>query len=216
MLVPPAADRLRIPLTNLDEELVRDTATEALSSYGTKAMRWVSASIFSAQVSACLLYTSYFEADRLLRDGELDASTEPLVQEVRALSADVLGLSIDAATGEMTGTAADLPLAKEDMDPTAMTEAKRQERMEQLVREICDKRGAGDVMSEKTDELYRLDKAMTLGDLSQLDAATVEELLTLYPDDEDVLLVAIKYYTRQESWAKARPLAQKLVSLNGS
>lgn len=160
--------------------------------------------------------TAYFEADRLLRDGELDASTEPLVQEVRALSADVLGLSIDAATGEMTGTAADLPLAKEDMDPTAMTEAKRQERMEQLVREICDKRGAGDVMSEKTDELYRLDKAMTLGDLSQLDAATVEELLTLYPDDEDVLLVAIKYYTRQESWAKARPLAQKLVSLNGS
>lgn len=56
--------------------------------------------------------TAYFEADRLLRDGELDASTEPLVQEVRALSADVLGLSIDAATGEMTGTAADLPLAR--------------------------------------------------------------------------------------------------------
>ena len=55
MLVPPAADRLRIPLTNLDEELVRDTATEALSSYGTKAMRWVSASIFSAQVSAASL-----------------------------------------------------------------------------------------------------------------------------------------------------------------
>lgn len=48
-MVPPAADRLRIPLTNLDEELVSDTAIEALSSYGTKAMQLgIRVHIFSA------------------------------------------------------------------------------------------------------------------------------------------------------------------------
>lgn len=88
--------------------------------------------------------------------------------------------------------------------------------MQALVREICDQRGAAEVMEEKTEELYRLDKAMALDDLSELDTGTIEELLELYPNDEDVLLVAVKYYTRQERYEQARPLAQKLVGLNGS
>lgn len=162
--------------------------------------------------------SAYFEADRLLDQGGLEAHTTALVQEIRTLSAGVLGLTIDPETGDMTGGAVDLPLTtdEESSSPTAMTEAQRQERMEQLVRDICDQRGAAEVMEEKTDELYRLDKAMTLNDLSELDTDTVEELLSLYPDDEDVLLVAIKYYTRRSDYTKARELAQKLVGLNAS
>ncbi len=162
--------------------------------------------------------TAYFEADRLLERGGLDATTAEVVREIRAMAAEVLGLSIDAETGEATGTGADLPLlgVTEDTAPERMTEEERQERMDELVREICDQRGAADVMDEKTDELYRLDKAMTLNDLSELDAETVEELLTLYPDDKDVLLVAVKYYARQENYERARPLAQQLVELDGS
>ena len=161
--------------------------------------------------------SAYFEADRLLREGDLDESTTALVQEMRFLSAGVLGLTIDPETGKMTGTAADLPLAGEgEESPTAVTEAERQERMDQLVREICDQRGAAEAMGEKTEELYRLDKAMTLNDLSELDPATVEELLSLYPNDEDVLLVAIKYYARQNDYEQARLLAQKLVGLDSS
>ncbi|HIW74644.1 MAG TPA: VWA domain-containing protein [Firmicutes bacterium] len=161
--------------------------------------------------------SAYFEADRLLEQGGLDAVTADRIREVRALSAGVLGLSIDPETGEPAGGAADLPLAGEaEAAPAAMTEEERRERMAQLVREICDHRGAAEAMEEKNEELYRLDKAMTLNDLSELDAETVEELLALYPDDEDVLLVAIKYYTRQDRYEQARPLAQRLVGLNGS
>lgn len=161
--------------------------------------------------------SAYFEADRLLQEGELDESTAALVQEMRALSAGVLGLAIDPETGEMTGTAADLSLTDEGTDsPAAVTEAERRERLDQLVREICDQRGAAEAMQESTDELYRLDKAMTLDDLSEVDAAAVEELLTLYPDNEDVLLVAVKYYARQNNYQKARELAQKLVEHDGS
>lgn len=160
--------------------------------------------------------SAYFEADRLLREGGLDSATAVSVRELRALSAGVLGLSIDAETGEPTGGAADLPLAGEEASQPALTEEERQERMQALVREICDQRGAAEVMEEKTEELYRLDKAMALDDLSELDTGTIEELLELYPNDEDVLLVAVKYYTRQERYEQARPLAQKLVGLNGS
>lgn len=160
----------------------------------------------------------YFEADRVLQGGNLSASTVSLVQEMRSLAAGVLGIQIDSVTGEMVGTAEDLPLIgiTEETASETMTETQRQERVDQLVVEICDQQGAGDAMDSKTDELYRLDKAMTLNDLSELDASTVEALLTEYPDDEDVLLVAIKYYARQENYSRARLLAQELVRRNSS
>lgn len=47
--------------------------------------------------------SAYFEADRLLQEGGLDSATAVSVRELRALSAGVLGLSIDAETGEPTG-----------------------------------------------------------------------------------------------------------------
>ena len=160
----------------------------------------------------------YFQADRLLAEGGLDTSTSAQVRELRSLAAEVLGVAIDPETGEMTGTAADLPLTAEEAaaSPAALTETERRERIDELVREICDQRGAAEAMQEKTEELYRLDKAMTLNDLSGLDPATVEELLSLYPEDEDVLLVAIKYYARQNNYEQARLLAQQLVVLDGS
>ncbi len=160
----------------------------------------------------------YFQADRLLARGGLEESTAAQVLELRSLAAGVLGVPMDPETGEITGTAADLPLTDEEAaaSPAAVTETQRRERMDELVREICDQRGAAEAMQEKTEELYRLDKAMTLNDLSGLDPATVEELLSLYPEDEDVLLVAIKYYTRQNDYGQARLLAQKLVGLDGS
>lgn len=162
--------------------------------------------------------SAYFEADRLLSEGKLDESTAVQVRELRSLAAGVLGLTIDPETGELTGGAADLPLGDdgEDASPAAVTETQRRERIDQLVREICDLRGAAEAMEEKTEELYRLDKALTLNDLSELDTATVEELLSLYPDDEDVLLTAVKYYTRQNDYQQARLLAQKLVELDDS
>ena len=160
----------------------------------------------------------YFQADRLLAEGGLEESTAAQVLELRSLAAGVLGVPMDPETGEITGTAADLPLTDEEAaaSPAAVTETQRRERMDELVREICDQRGAAEAMQEKTEELYRLDKAMTLNDLSGLDPATVEELLSLYPEDEDVLLVAIKYYTRQNDYGQARLLAQKLVGLDDS
>ena len=95
--------------------------------------------------------SAYFEADRLLEQGGLDAVTADRIREVRALSAGVLGLSIDPETGEPAGGAADLPLAGEaEAAPAAMTEEERRERMAQLVREICDHRGAAEAMEEKT------------------------------------------------------------------
>lgn len=160
----------------------------------------------------------YFQADRLLAEDGLDDLTATQVRELRSLAAEVLGVTMDTEIGEMTGTAADLPLTAEEAatSPTALTETERQERIGELVREICNQRGAAETMQEKTEELYRLDKAMTLNDLSGLDPATVEELLSLYPEDEDVLLVAIKYYTRQNDYEQARLLAQKLVELDDS
>ncbi len=162
--------------------------------------------------------SAYFEADRLLQTGELDNFTAEAIREVRTLSAGILGLAIDAETGELTGGAADLPLAGEEGKPseTVMTETERQERIGELVRQVCDHRGAAEAMEEKNEELYRLDKAMTLNDMSQLDTETVTELLESYPDDQDVLLVAVKYYTRQNQYEQARLLAQKLVTLDSS
>ena len=44
----------------------------------------------------------------------------------------------------------------------------------------------------------------------------VERLLQTYPNDEDALLVAVKYYTRQKDYTHARECAQKILALNGS
>lgn len=158
--------------------------------------------------------SAYFEADRLLEKGGLDASTAGLVGQIRTMSAEVLGLTIDPESGDVSSPP--LPLDTEEASQKQMTETERREQLDRLVREICDQRGAAEVMEEKNTELYRLDKAMTLNDLSALDPDTVEELLSLYPNDEDVLLVAVKYYTRQNDYKQARLLAQKLVGLNGS
>lgn len=157
--------------------------------------------------------SAYFEAGRVLEEEGLSESVRSQVVEMRSLAAEVLGIRMDSVTGEISGTAGDLLLVGIDQEETSvtLTEAQRQERMTQLVTSICDQEGASQALDSKTEELYRLDKAMTLEDLSDLDSSTVEELLTRYREDEDVLRVATKYYARQEDYNQAKELAQRLV-----
>lgn len=157
--------------------------------------------------------SAYFEAGRVLEEEDLSESVRSQVVEMRSLAAEVLGIQMDSATGEISGSAGDLPLVGIDQEETSatLTESQRQERMTQLVTSICDQEGASQAMDSKTEELYRLDRAMTLEDLSDLDSSTVEELLTRYRDDEDVLQMATKYYARREDYSQAKELASRLV-----
>ena len=111
--------------------------------------------------------STYFEANRLLKEAALKPETETRVREIRSLAAGALGLSISEDTGELVTGGENLPLVgitQEASAPT-MTEAERGARVEQLVYEICDEQGAADVMDSRTDELYKLDKALTQEDL---------------------------------------------------
>lgn len=162
--------------------------------------------------------STYFEANRLLKEAALKPETETRVREIRSLAAGALGLSISEDTGELVTGGENLPLVgitQEASAPT-MTEAERGARVEQLVYEICDEQGAADVMDSRTDELYKLDKALTQEDLSALDSATIQQLLLQYPGDEDVLLVAVKYYTRMGDYTQAREYARQLLDVNSS
>ncbi|MFR7477932.1 MAG: VWA domain-containing protein [Acutalibacteraceae bacterium] len=159
----------------------------------------------------------YFQADQVLKEGGLSAEAETRIREMRSLAAGALGLSI-SQEGELASGAESLPLVgvSEETTTESITETERKDRMDQLVREVCDVQGAGEVMDDKTSDLYEMDKAMVLDDVSGLSSGTVEQLLTQYPNDTDVLLVAVKYYVRVPDYTRARQIAQQLLSCDGS
>lgn len=159
----------------------------------------------------------YFQADKVLKEGGLNAAAETRIREMRSLAAGALGISI-STEGELTSGADSLPLVgvSEETVTESITETERKDRMDQLVREVCDVQGAGQVMDDKTADLYEMDKAMVLDDVSGLSGATVEQMLAQYPNDTDVLLVAVKYYVRVPDYTRARQIAQQLLSCDGS
>lgn len=145
--------------------------------------------------------SAYFKAGRISEEAYGKNEVSELINELRGICAGVIGVS-DTQTDGTENSGSDI------------TETERREQVKALVAEICDRLGAGSVIDEKTDDLYRLDKALTLDDISGLDSGTVEELLELYPDDEDVLLTAVKYYARRSNYTNALELAKQLVELN--
>jgi uncharacterized protein YegL len=89
----------------------------------------------------------------------------------------------------------------------------RKTRLSSLADAVCSSHAKISGTDQITVQDYTADKAITTGDLSKLDAKTVQDLLSANSKNPKFLLLAVKYYASRKDYTSARDAALKLIKV---
>lgn len=171
-------------------------------------------------------FSAWFEARQLLQTARLSGQEQAAVQRLLALCGGALGLQVEESTGQvrpLTGEALPLEIgtaAEASADAaaaeTAVTEEQRHQQVLALVETVRALRQPDGQENERLQQLYSVERTLLTGHADALDAQAVAQLLQAYPQDEEALLLAARYYALQGDYDNACALAEQLVKKDAS
>lgn len=154
--------------------------------------------------------SAYFTSEQILENENMSSELLESVKRLRELSYEELKGSSEPLSAKPTNTGTDLAADSKE-EETSLTGDIQSE-----IHHCFDALDLSDGEKKKYDLVYQLDVILTAEDMTSVNERDIEDILLAYPEDEDVLKAAIRFYVQKNEFEQSQKYAQQLLDLNDS